>query len=232
MSSDFHSPRCSVQKLGSRLDSSLWGPCTPCTLQILSDVPSKYTHNLDTFSPPPGLLSWSIRHFSRGLWLHVCPPPPYSPLKRESEPFKVSIRLCHSSAQNQRRQWHPTPASECPSLVLTNLALDTSQCNALPLSRCSQSSDTQILLFLKCTKHVAYLVALHLSVRLPRSSSSRYLNGLCLQFTFCSLQERSSLKTLCIIAACPSVPFILPFTVGRALNLTWFIIYLFFSFLH
>lgn len=101
MSSDFHSPRCSAQKLGSHLDSSLWGPCTLCMLQILSDVPSEYTHNLVTFSPPPGLLSWSIRHFSRSFWLHVCPPPPYSLLKRESEPFKVSIRLCHSSAQNR-----------------------------------------------------------------------------------------------------------------------------------
>ena len=54
------------------------------------------------------------------------------------------------------------------------------------------------------------------------------------QFTCCSgvtLQERSSLKTLCFQSRLPPVPFILPFTIVRALNLTWFILYLFFSFL-
>lgn len=39
MSSDFHSPRCSGQKLGSHLDASLWGPCIYCVCRPCQTSP-------------------------------------------------------------------------------------------------------------------------------------------------------------------------------------------------
>ena len=103
MSSDFHSPRCSGQKLGSHLDASLWGPCIYCGCRPCQTSPPNIpitwilSYHLQACFPGPS------HHFLHGFWLHVCPPPVHSPLKRESEPFKMYIRLCHSSAQKPPR---------------------------------------------------------------------------------------------------------------------------------